>query len=269
MSNLNTLNGSLNKMDPVSSSRIATGTPLVANMGSGTAAPNSAYRGDGTWVSLPFTYTSSAIGGYVTYTNQGSINASGNSGLLYYSSNGTAQDLSEFPFTTPCTYGYDENGNAISIASSSNSVQLVIGSDTGAPAFAGATNITQINTANAPSFAMTFVANPTANVVTTNTTMVWGRTYIVNSTSLVTLTLPTTFPIGATLRVVGINTGGWTIAQNAGQNIRVSSTSVSTTGTGGSVSSNNSYDSVCLICTVANTSFTIMRNSLSSGLVVV
>lgn len=270
MPNLNTLNGDLSYMTTqVAPSAVATGTPLVANIGNGTASSNSLYRGDNAWVPMPFSYTTSPLSGFVTYSGQGSINVTGPHSLLYYSTAGTAQDLSEFPYTAPGFFCVDENQKAYYTTATSSSAQILIGSNTVGPAMGGITNLTQINTANSPSTVMTFVANPTTNSVSASQSMTWGRAYIVNSASLVTLTLPTVAPIGSTLYVVGINTGGWTIAQNAGQSIRISSSSVSTTGAGGSVSSNNSYDSVCLICTVANTSWTTLNNPLSSGLVVV
>lgn len=270
MPNLNTLNGSMAYMtNTVAPSSIATGTPLVANIATGSASADSLYRGDNTWVSMPFSYTVSPNAGFITYSGQGSLNVTLPYSLLYYSSAGTAQDVSEFPYAGPGMYCFDENQKLYYTAATSASIQMLIGSNTVGPQMTGVTNITQIASANAPSFSMSFVANPTAYTATTNQSMTWGCAYIVDSSSLVTLTLPTVAPLGSTLYIVGINTGGWQIAQNSGQSIRVSSSSVSTTGTGGSVSSNNSYDSLALICTVANTSWTALNNPLSSGLVVV
>lgn len=270
MPNLNTLNGSMAYMtNTVTPSSVAQGTPLVANIATGTASANSLYRGNNTWVSMPFSYTASPNAGCITYSGQGTLNVTAPYSLLYYSSAGTAQDVSEFPFQGPGMYCFDASQKLYYSPATSASVQMLIGSNTAGPIMTGVTNITQIASANPPSFAMSFVANPTAYTATTNQSMTWGCAYIVNSTSLVTLTLPTVAPIGSTLYIVGINTGGWTIAQNAGQSIRVSSSSVSTTGIGGSVSSNNSYDSLTLICTVANTSWTALNNPISSGLVVV
>lgn len=269
MPNLNTLNGSMAYMTTALAANIAAGTPLVSNIATGTASANSLYKGNNTWVSMPFSYTASPNAGFVTYSGQGSLNVTLPYSLLYYSSPGTAQDVSEFPYQGPGMYCFDQNQKIYYTAATSASTQIAIGSNTVGPAMGGITNITQVTSTNPPSVAMVFVANPTAVTSTTSQSMTWGRAYIVNSASLVTLTLPTVAPLGSMLYIVGINTGGWTIAQNAGQSIRVSSSSVSTTGTGGSVSSNNSYDSLALICTVANTSWTALNNPLSSGLVVV
>jgi hypothetical protein len=92
------------------------------------------------------------------------------------------------------------------------------------------------------------------NVVTTNTAMSPENGYIANGGSLITLTLPSTAVVGTALAAINLSTGGFTIAQNVGQNIMIGS-SVSTTGTGGSVSSTAQGDSVYLICAVANTTW--------------
>jgi len=56
--------------------------------------------------------------------------------------------------------------------------------------------------------------------------------------------------------VSGLGTGGWSITQNAGQNIQVGSVS-STVGVGGSVSSTNRYDSLRMVCLLANTTWAV------------
>lgn len=77
--------------------------------------------------------------------------------------------------------------------------------------------------------------------------------------SLVTLTLPFTAAVGSVFYVTGsaAGTGGWRIAQNAGQTINFGSVAT-TSGTGGSLSSSNQYDSVFLVCTAANTGFSVI-----------
>lgn len=82
---------------------------------------------------------------------------------------------------------------------------------------------------------------------------------ITTSGSLVTLTLPSTAAVGSVFYITGspAGTGGWKIAQNAGQIINFGSV-VTTTGTGGSLASSNQYDSVALVCTTANTNFSVL-----------
>lgn len=87
--------------------------------------------------------------------------------------------------------------------------------------------------------------------------------YISNKTSgLQTLTLPTTAAAGTRIRIYGRGVGGWSIAQNTNQLIHFGS-AVTTTGTGGSLSSFNRYDCVELVCLIANLEWTaISMNAL-------
>jgi hypothetical protein len=88
----------------------------------------------------------------------------------------------------------------------------------------------------------------------TSQAMAVDTTYQANNAGLVTLTLPATAALGQEVAVTGFGVGGWTIAQNAGQNIQIGNSS-STVGVGSSVSSTNRFDGIALICTVANTTF--------------
>lgn len=92
------------------------------------------------------------------------------------------------------------------------------------------------------------------SVITTSQQMVDNTTYQSANAGLVTLTLPATAALGDSVRVTGFGAGGWTIAQNAGQQIIIGNVS-STIGVGGSVSSTNRYDGIELVCTVANTTW--------------
>lgn len=83
-----------------------------------------------------------------------------------------------------------------------------------------------------------------------------NNAYILNNAGLVTLTIPTTAAVGDVIKVVGKGAGGWTIAQNASENINFGNVTT-TTGTGGSLSSSLRYDCVELVCTVANTTWTV------------
>jgi len=90
-------------------------------------------------------------------------------------------------------------------------------------------------------------------VVTADTQMAVNSGYITNkSASRAVMTLPATAAVGSVIRVVGLGSQGWSIAQNAGQTIHIVAAS-STTGTGGSVASIERYDSIDLVCVVANT----------------
>lgn len=98
----------------------------------------------------------------------------------------------------------------------------------------------------------------TWNLITgTSATMSANNGYVTNNSGLVTLTLPTTAPFGSIFYVEGLGTGGWKVAQNTGQQINIGS-SFSTSGVSGFIASTNKTDSVVLLTTVANTSFTTL-----------
>ena len=71
-----------------------------------------------------------------------------------------------------------------------------------------------------------------------------------NGASLVTLTLPTSANLGDFVIIQGFSAGGWKIAQAAGQQIHLASSST-TSGAGGSLASTNQYDAITLRCAVA------------------
>jgi hypothetical protein len=83
-----------------------------------------------------------------------------------------------------------------------------------------------------------------------------------NGASLVTFILPVTAAYGTLSQVVGISSGGWSIAQNAGQNIKIGAVSTMT-GTGGSLSSTIPSDQVQLLCVVADTTWVAIAPSAS------
>ena len=105
-------------------------------------------------------------------------------------------------------------------------------------------------------------------ITTASQQMTSNNGYISNSGSLVTLTLPTSSAVGDLISVVGQGAGGWSIAQGAGQQVHVGS-STSSLGAGGSVASTNQWDSVDLVCVVASTIWTTRGAPQSAGLTIV
>lgn len=59
--------------------------------------------------------------------------------------------------------------------------------------------------------------------------------YLLANAALTTVTLPATPAVGDVVRVLGTGAGGWAIAQNAGQQIRLGATA-STVGVAGNAS---------------------------------
>jgi hypothetical protein len=97
------------------------------------------------------------------------------------------------------------------------------------------------------------------NVATGTQALAVNQGYITNNgASLVTYTLPATAAQGTEIAVAGFSAGGWMIAQNASQLIHFGN-QVTTTGTGGSLSSTNQYDQVLLLCVVANTTWVVLN----------
>lgn len=84
--------------------------------------------------------------------------------------------------------------------------------------------------------------------------------YVADSSSLVTLTLPTTVPFGTTFKITGKGTGGWQMAQQSGQTTHFLS-ATTTTGTGGSLASTGQYDTIEILCITANTTFSVIQSN--------
>lgn len=116
--------------------------------------------------------------------------------------------------------------------------------------------------------------NPGTNTITIDTTggfLTWTRVagttqamavdngYINANAALTTLTLPAAAVVGDVIEVCGEGVGGWTIAQNAGQTIQYGA-AATTTGVGGTISSTNRYDTIRLVCRVANTTWSVLSN---------
>ena len=107
-------------------------------------------------------------------------------------------------------------------------------------------------------------SNPTAggiswSAVTTDTTMAIDTGSLANKGTLLTLTLPATSAVGKTVRVAGMNTGLWKIAQGANQYIKFGNLST-TVGIGGSLASTQTYDAVELVCIEANKGWVVVSS---------
>lgn len=94
----------------------------------------------------------------------------------------------------------------------------------------------------------------TVDVDTSTSVNVFGQECHIpnNGASLTTYTLPLSFvTAGETIKIVGSSSGGWKVAQQAGQKIYWNGSS-STTGATGSIASATAHDSVTLTCTAAD-----------------
>ncbi len=92
------------------------------------------------------------------------------------------------------------------------------------------------------------------NIVTTDTQMISDQGYIVNSSIPITLALPITSNYGDEIAISSLGTGGWIVSQINYQTITITNTT--TPGVAGSISSTGSTDSIRLVCTIDNLSWT-------------
>lgn len=85
--------------------------------------------------------------------------------------------------------------------------------------------------------------------------------YIANNASRVVFTLPTTAAVGSRFEVIGKGSGGWSVAQNAGQSIRYDGVET-TAGTADGIQSNETTACAELVCVIADTTWQVVdRNA--------
>jgi len=106
-----------------------------------------------------------------------------------------------------------------------------------------------------------------SEIVGTSVNMVVSNGYILNNAALITATLPVTAAIGSVIILQGKGAGLFSIAQNPGQTINFGSTPT-TTGTGGSITATNRYDSIQVVCITADTTFAVLTGPQGSFTVV-
>lgn len=95
------------------------------------------------------------------------------------------------------------------------------------------------------------------NTTGTTQAMVVNNGYVSNNAAQSTFTLPTTAAVGQRVAVSGAGAAGFIIAQNASQLVHIYGSAVTTTGTGGNITSTDAYDAVELLCITANTTWKV------------
>jgi hypothetical protein len=126
--------------------------------------------------------------------------------------------------------------------------------------------VTITNAANSITIAATGGSFAWMDVATATQALSVQTGYITDHSGGVVYTLPATASIGDQIRILGKQTS-WSIAQNATQQILVSSAS-STIGTGGSVASTNLGDCIWLVCITAGTATVWRAESFVGNLTV-
>jgi len=124
---------------------------------------------------------------------------------------------------------------------------------------------THVLTSNGTGVAPTFQAAGGGGVTwseVTGTTqaLVVNNGYITNNVAQVVCTLPDTAALGSVIRLCGKGAGGWRISQNAGESIIWNESNITTVGVGGYLSSVDDYDAVEIVCTVADTTWTVVSS---------
>lgn len=154
-----------------------------------------------------------------------------------------------------------------SLASMATNGGLLIGSGAGLPVvgtLTAGTGVTITNGANSIQISSSGSGLTWNNVTGTSSSMSVSNGYVSNNASLVSLSLPTSSVFGDVISIVGQGAGGWRITQGSGQQVIVGLNS-STLGASGHVDSSNRYDTITLLCTVANTIWTRIASNGSIG----
>jgi hypothetical protein len=152
------------------------------------------------------------------------------------------------------------NSGAPSWAGPMTNGQLLIGSTGNAPVLGTITGTGGISVSVGPgSIALSGTGSGIGWNEITGTTqaMAQDQGYVPNNAAQVVFSLPVTASFGTIINIVGKGAGGWKVTQNAGQNIQLGSTS-STVGAAGYIESTNQFDSIELLCTTANTTWTVI-----------
>jgi hypothetical protein len=242
---------------------VANGGLGVANPGAHTiligegASPTSSF-GPGSAGQIPVSGGASADPGYVTPTTGTGITGTFNATTHQYA------------LVSPVVVGNGGTGQTSLTAyavlcggtNSTNPVQSI--------ASVGVAN--NVLTSNGPGALPTFQAFPgglTWSTITINQTVAPSNGYICNKAGTLVLTLPATSTAGDKFEVTGINTAlGWSVAQNANQQIFFG-TSSTTIGVGGSIASINTRDWAEFLCVVGGASSNWNCNCKEGNLTVV
>jgi|SRR5690348_444365 len=141
--------------------------------------------------------------------------------------------------------------------------QIPIGSTGATPVLATITagaGISVTNAAGSITIANTSAGFTWNTVAGTSQTIAAQNGYINANAGLTTYLLPAVAAVGDTFQLAGRGAGGWILTQNAGQVIHFNS-SDTTVGVGGSLASTNRYNTIEVMCIVANTDWTVLDSS--------
>jgi hypothetical protein len=137
--------------------------------------------------------------------------------------------------------------------------QVIIGSTAGQPQAASIISGFGINVSPGPN-SLTISSTSGggglawSNVAGTSQTAAVNSGYVTANSSLTTVTLPATAALGSVIAVQGYGAGKWVIQAPGAQVVHIGSSASSG---GGSVSAANQYDSITLVCVVADSAWSL------------
>lgn len=103
-----------------------------------------------------------------------------------------------------------------------------------------------------------------SNIIGTTQAAVVDNIYVCTNSSQTIVTLPATASLGSVVGVEGLGVGGWILAANTGQTIKIGT---GTTSSAGSLTSAAASDNVYVVCIVANTTWRVQFTN-SQGLTI-
>lgn len=144
----------------------------------------------------------------------------------------------------PIWTGSMTNGQVVLGSTGATPVAATIGSSGNITLSIGAGTLS-IGTSGFASFAYNSISGTTQAAAINNG-------YVISNAGQTTVTLPATAALGSVIAIQGNGAAGWILTANTGQTIKLGS---STTSSAGTLTSTNQYDSVEVVCVVANTTW--------------
>lgn len=153
------------------------------------------------------------------------------------------------------------NGSGVPAWQTLSAGQVLIGTTAGAPAAAAINSGTGILVQNGSGSITVSLSGPGTltwnNVAGTSQTAAVNNGYICSNAGATTVTIPATAVQGSVIGVQGTGAGGWVLQANAGQTIHDGNVATSVAGT---LTSTNQWDSVQVLCVIANTTFAVIAS---------
>lgn len=194
------------------------------------------------------------VTGPASSTDKAVVRFNGTTGKIIENSNAILSDAGVLSLALPLPVG--SGGTGITTTPSNGQIPIGNGSTYVAAnitSTGGSVTITNgAGTINLESSGITW-----STVAGTSQAIVKNNGYIPLNAGLTTLTLPAAAAVGDMFRIAGYGSGGWVLAQNAGQSV-ILGNATTTPGVTGSLASTNPHDCIEVICVVLNNQFQVI-----------